>query len=814
MNRNVIRLVETFAVVFVGLATLALPAAAQQRACDIGQHYGGDSSVTLVNAIERIGTSRANMNALDGSYYELSNDAGFTQVLFATEMISDSAADNDRAPFGLIFINPTNTPITITQVDVASDPAKTGIWRASPAPVGITPIAGWSWVNSRVVRWNGSVEVPAHGGIDFIVEAKISNLGVDILDNVVTATCVTSVGNYTAVGYATNVFVPTASQKVATGVVAFSTGGFPRGYITGLTGGVPNDVAVRIQEYANNQAIERNLELSVTIPPGWTNVSVVSAPAPFDPSSVSIIPATASTEGLLRVRTLNSNAGIIGKGTTTPEFVFRGTPPIAYADSVYSMRLRLNGTDTSNQRHPVRSVCDGVLQVSPQARAGINVEFLSPPLTTAAPIRSAELQVALNSVNGLGNETYSLDVYNFATNSWDVGTVVTPSSSNTTLSQSFTSANIDSYLNGSDQMRVRIYSPDSATTRTLRVDFMSWENVVRGWSVDNSHPLANDANRGSVSRPLATIQAALSRAAGGDAIYVQGTAIAYAANLSLDAAKSGIAGCETMVFGLPDTITGQRPMVVGTNPSSDHGFALEGSFQHVEGFDISSTQVALFSAPGTIGSIFGNNGATVPDLGYGVLLNGSTSVRVTNNLVVASGTRSQFGVWAYGGGNHVIDGNVIIGHGSAGIQTSSSAGLLIRRNVLKGNYFGVYFANGSGTLYNNTIDGSRNIGAYSQSAAVTSRNNILVNGAKGWQKNTTGVVSSNYDNVFNNTMNYVSVIPGANSISADPQFVQTADPTVNTFYRLSGGSTCANAGTNVGLPFSGSNPDIGAIESF
>jgi hypothetical protein len=56
------------------------------------------------------------------------------------------------------------------------------------------------------------------------------------------------------------------------------------------------------------------------------------------------------------------------------------------------------------------------------------------------------------------------------------------------------------------------------------------------------------------------------------------------------------------------------------------------------------------------------------------------------------------------------------------------------------------------------------------------------------------------------------VTPGLNSISANPNFIQTTNAALPTYYRPADGSPCIDAGTNVGLPFSGTAPDVGAVE--
>ena len=153
------------------------------------------------------------------------------------------------------------------------------------------------------------------------------------------------------------------------------------------------------------------------------------------------------------------------------------------------------------------------------------------------------------------------------------------------------------------------------------------------------------------------------------------------------------------------------------------------------------------------------------------------------------------------------------GHGSDGIVSHYSTNLTIARNILKNNPFGIHISNAAGpvTISNNTVDGSAWLGIYAEQSpvTVTSRNNIVANGGYGWAWDGIGTISSDYEDVYNNANDYnytVPVTPGAQSISADPSFVQTTDPAAADYYALNPGSPCIDAGTDVGY---GTN--IGAV---
>ena len=287
----------------IAALALAVPDASRAQSCYTQTSLGGASTVNLVTAIERVGTSPANMNALendgsDGSSYAFANFVGVATVTAATALVSGSIADNDDAPFGLTFINGSANPVIVTQVDVKSDPAKPALFRSSPKPVGMGPLTGWDWVDGWTVRWSGSIVVPPKSGQGFIVDANISNARIDITDVDVGGVVTSSIGVFTGEAFPTDVFVPDRKWKVATGVVGFDVAGdFPKTFVPGLVGGAPNTISVRVQEYANTQSIAAGLQLEVSVPAQWSAVSLVSAPAPWNPASVVILQPTSSTPG-------------------------------------------------------------------------------------------------------------------------------------------------------------------------------------------------------------------------------------------------------------------------------------------------------------------------------------------------------------------------------------------------------------------------------------------------------------------------------------------------------------------------------------
>ena len=806
-------------------ALAALSPVAHAQSCYTQTSLGGAAAVNLITALERVGTSPANMNAVendgaDSSSYAVANFAGVAGVTAATALVSGSLADNDDGPFGVTFINGTANPVTVTQVDVTADRTKAALFRSAPKPVGLGPIDTWTWIDGWTVRWTGTLVVPPKSGQGFIVEPKISNAAIDIPNTNVGGTITTSIGTFVGQPFPTDVFVPDRKFKVATGVIGFDVAGtFPRTFIPGLIGGVSNTISLRIQEYANNQSIAAGLELTVSIPPQWSNVSLVSAPPPFDAASVVIVQPTSSTPGSFKVTT-NSE---IGKGSTTPLIQFAATPPQVYTDSTFLMRASLNGWDTSSPAHPIRSVCDGggVVQPGPGSGGGggVEVEFLSPSLTPHAPVLGTQLRADFNVIDGVGGETIAFDVFNVTTSSWETITTQTPGAANATSMSTFAATDVPDYLDASNRMRVRFRSVATTTPHTLRIDHLAWTADL-GWVVDSA--LGSDAFPGNARSPFLSIGQALSVVGGSEVVYVRlgnsRSGQPYGPNLEVsNPAAAGSAGCKTLIQGIPDP-SGNLPLIVGNNPYGDFGFAAGADHVKLDRFEVRNTQVGLYSVPGTTGTVFSNSLIEVPASAYGILGYNSAGAVFERNRVRSVLGNSMVGIWDFGGSGTLLRENVSTGFSGGGVAIWSygTSAPRLERNIAAGSYIGIHVAHTSGTaeLFNNVSDSNGYMGIYAESpSTLVARNNSVTRNGIGWRWNGSGSVSTNFDDVWSNGTDYLNVSAGPNSISADPLYIQTVDPTLATYYQPGPGSPCIDAGIDVGLPYSGTAPDLGAVET-
>lgn len=162
---------------------------------------------------------------------------------------------------------------------------------------------------------------------------------------------------------------------------------------------------------------------------------------------------------------------------------------------------------------------------------------------------------------------------------------------------------------------------------------------------------------------------------------------------------------------------------------------------------------------------------------------------------------------------------------NAGIRIQYSDNVTIRNNVITRNRadgIRIYWA--SPAIANNTIalNGRNGIMVcYDGEPRVV--NNIIANNCLYWPGSDNGgwglyaswsaVIGSSYNDVWKHNFDYgmsdggISEA-GTGDISTDPMFV---DPYGRDF-RLAAGSPCIDAGTDVGLKYSGAAPDLGAFE--
>ena len=154
-----------------------------------------------------------------------------------------------------------------------------------------------------------------------------------------------------------------------------------------------------------------------------------------------------------------------------------------------------------------------------------------------------------------------------------------------------------------------------------------------------------------------------------------------------------------------------------------------------------------------------------------------------------------------------------------GIWVQKFTTALIHHNVFVNAGENAIISYGDPEVYNNTIVGTSGehgdnagiiqMGDGGSNGILTAKNNIFVDNAIGIKRKDDSFAYSSYNLYFGNTVDRIDVTndEGGN-VEADPLFVNVD----SLDYRLAEGSPALNAGTDVGLPYEGTAPEIGAYE--
>ncbi|MGC8722963.1 MAG: right-handed parallel beta-helix repeat-containing protein [Acidobacteriota bacterium] len=801
----------------------ALPAAGQ--ACYQSVVLGGNSTVSYSAGFAVTGSPLSNLNALDGNYYQATSLVETTSTPSFKPMVEswiETGYDTSgRLPqvgpdyYGGVFVNPTNSAITVSQVAIdgsTTNPASRPAFGAIVATVA--PSTGsWSAVSTTLLQWTGSLVVPPHGAQEFIVLARPNRGNYTSQTDVTLKFTVTTTtgGPYTASIHQIQVNITTWAASTVVGFDLTGSSTFtPRAFVSGAVAGVAQTFSIRVAQTDdsnehNEDSAASGLQVTVTIPAGWSNVSVPTLTKSWW-NNPTIVQPTATSSGSVSATTKR----VLSTGSSTPanSFVIQATPPSATDTTnltgLYTFAMTLNG-GAQGDNSPIQGTTQGIVQVS----NAVDVRFLSPAFTLSSPLRQLALRTDFNVLSGAETEAVAVQVYNVATASWQLLSTVTPGATNTTVTYSF-GANFSSYLNSSNQMLVRYLVTAPSPWQRVRIDDLLW-TVVLGFTVDNS--VGSDSNSGDVAHPLATIGAALSRLTSpSQAVYVQvgnsQSGTPYTANLVVSGASAGgTQTCPTLIQGVANG-SGQLPLIQGANPASDVGFDVGGggaNYVTVDGFQIQNTQVALYAEQGATGITFSHCLVSVPASGYGILFYANSGATAKNNKIDGNNNSTFYGIYDYAGVGTLLDGNVVRRMKNAeALFCTGSSGLVLRRNICLQSYMGIHLAQPAGTVTvsNNDCDSNAYLGIYAEQVGgtVVSTDNILTSNGVGWGWDGSGSIVSDYDDVWNNKSNYAfhgTVAAGSHSISANPLFVQVTDWTQPTFYQLGSGSPCIGTGNNV-----------------
>ncbi|MFH2010731.1 MAG: DUF4215 domain-containing protein [bacterium] len=161
---------------------------------------------------------------------------------------------------------------------------------------------------------------------------------------------------------------------------------------------------------------------------------------------------------------------------------------------------------------------------------------------------------------------------------------------------------------------------------------------------------------------------------------------------------------------------------------------------------------------------------------------------------------SSYGVYLTQG-SLTLDGLVLHGMGSTGVNVTGSSDAVITNAVLTGNpsqtVVSVTSSSALGTVVTNSTIDSNYRGVYTSGATARAyvKNCNITNNSYGVYRSS-GTLEVTYSNVWGNTDDYYSVTAGAGCISSNPQYVNGPGGD----YRLQSSSVCIDLGTAAGAP--------------
>jgi len=357
---------------------------------------------------------------------------------------------------------------------------------------------------------------------------------------------------------------------------------------------------------------------------------------------------------------------------------------------------------------------------------------------------------------------------------------------------------------------------------------------------------------------------ALAAASASDNIYVrEGT---YAFGSTINISRSGASGNPISVLPHPDNTS--RPKLDFSSmaeSSSNRGINLSGSYWYIKGIDIFNAgdngmfisgsnnliEFCTFSENSDTGLQIGNGGANNTILNCDSFYNADSTIENADGFAckLDAGTGNKFigcrawqnlddgwdgylrgadnitttyeNCWAFKNG-YLKNGSVSGGDGN-GFKTGGSDDKLLKHNgiykncVAAGNGFDGFDHNsnrGNIELYNCSVYANgRNISFSSTNIAnsLTIKNTASLSGVSG------DSFSATATDITNNSWQNGIVINGSDFMSLDisllssPRNTDGSLPDIN-FMKLVSGSDLIDAGVDVGLPYNGSAPDLGAFE--
>lgn len=322
-------------------------------------------------------------------------------------------------------------------------------------------------------------------------------------------------------------------------------------------------------------------------------------------------------------------------------------------------------------------------------------------------------------------------------------------------------------------------------------------------------PTGSDTNTGlSVTTPWRTFGKAAATAQAGDTVYLR-------AGMYRELVTLGHSGTSTNRITFA-SYPGENAIIDGTGgPPPISNFWTQTPIIYISGSYVTVRGLEVANASGNDSIQIYGNFVILDTLhvhhSYGTGMNfyGTNDGQVLNSRVhdVNSGGNADcIKVYGSDGGvsqRHIIRGNVVYNCSDDGVDTWLSTNNTIENN----------------TAYHTGYDSSGNLAGDGNGFKLGTggnnivRNNIAVNNSRRGFDDNGGSGNQLWNNIaFGNPLNYrEGLILVSSNRTVNPLFVST-DPTSPNFLRLSAGSPAIDAGVDVGLPYSGSAPDLGAYE--
>jgi|RhiMethySRZTD1v2_1073278.scaffolds.fasta_scaffold208017_2 hypothetical protein len=372
-------------------------------------------------------------------------------------------------------------------------------------------------------------------------------------------------------------------------------------------------------------------------------------------------------------------------------------------------------------------------------------------------------------------------------------------------------------------------------------------------------PAGSNTNPGTLAAPFATLQRAHDVANPGDTIYMRGGT--YRVSVRTFLTRSGSSGGYIKVFNYP----GEVPVLDAAAMTAQYDEIIRGnsiSWWHIKGLEVKNgpdagIHLAGASSNNIIELCVSHHNARLANGGKGISISetGSNNLILNNDVhhnryAPSPGGADGISVASMGAGN-VVRGNRVWRNSDDGIDLWGAANVLVENNWVWENGYddnlqplgnGVGFKLGGATagdgahtirnnlawrnkangfsdnganlptnVFNNTAygnGGGSNYAFFSSVANVLKNNIALTPNAVSFN----GAVQHSY-----NSWNLGVTVSAADFLSLDdsgatgPRGADGSLPAID-FLKLAAGSDLIGRGTNVGLPFTGSAPDLGAYQ--